>query len=244
MTQTGGRGRAGTIALVGGAEFTPPCARLDRWLLGAAVSPAVTVVPTAAKRHPDMAAATARRHFESLGGAVQEAMIRTRDDALDPAWRERLAAAPIIYLAGGEPPYLASVLEGTPAWDGIRDALAGGAVLAGSSAGAMVLCDTMLRPGSTATEPGLGLLADLVVLPHFSRWRSSLEDVAAVLAPRAGPGGGLGVLGIDECTGVVLQGDGCRVLGPGTATRYRMDGGRLVTTWILGDGESLREGCR
>ncbi|HLI56180.1 MAG TPA: Type 1 glutamine amidotransferase-like domain-containing protein, partial [Actinomycetota bacterium] len=237
------------LALVGGAEWTAPAAGLDAWLLEQSGSTSVTVLPTANRAHPDMAVATARRHFRALGGEVLEAAVLTRSDAEQPWWRELLGTAPFLYLAGGDPGHLAAVLAGTPAWAGIVDALAAGAVVAGSSAGAMVFCSAMLRPGAGATEPGLGLLDRTLVLPHFERWVPRMGEVAAVLAGEAGGAeggeaagpaaagmgsggtgsGGTGaagsqVLGIDECTALVLSspqvagGGSCRVLGAGSVS--------------------------
>src|SRR6266852_5827710 len=151
----------GPLALVGGAEWQPPAAPLDAWLLERSGSRVVTVLPTAAKDHPDMAVATAARYFRTLGGEVEAASVLTRADAEDPLWRDRLASVRFLYIAGGDPRYLYSVLTGTPAWEGMVEAHEAGAAIAGSSAGAMVLCDRMLVPWSRATEPGLGLLHDL-----------------------------------------------------------------------------------
>lgn len=215
---------------MGGAEWTPPARGLDAWLLARAGGAPVTVVPTAAKDHPGMAVATARRHFEALGGAVEAAMVLTRSDAEEPAARPRLAGARFLYLAGGDPGYLARTLRGTPAWEGILDAWRAGAVLAGSSAGAMVLCPTMLRPGSPATEAGLGipdaLLDGLVVLPHFERWPPHLGQVGSALA-----GQPLRVLGVDECSGLVIEGASCRILGAGGVHCFDVAGGGLVEAW-------------
>ncbi len=215
----------GPLALVGGAEWNPPAASLDAWLLERSGSSVVTVLPTAAKDHPDMAVATARRHFKALGGEVEAAPVLSRVDAEDPAWRDRLASARFLYIAGGDPRHLWSVLAGTPAWTGVVEALDAGATVAGSSAGAMVFCDRMLIPGSAATQPGLGLLEDLVVLPHFDRWRDRI--------PQVGPAVGEGrLLGIDEATGLVLEDDGCLVLGAGSVALYRVvAGGAPAEVW-------------
>jgi cyanophycinase len=218
----------GPLALVGGAEWTPPAAGLDAWLLERSASAVVTVVPTAAKDHPEMAVRTARRHFQALGAEVDAAMILTRVDAGDPSAQGRLASAAFVYLAGGDPGHLATVLAGTPAWAGIVDAWRGGAVLAGSSAGAMVLCDRMLRPGGRAPEAGLGLLEGTVVLPHHERWAARLPGVGATL----GADPSLRLLGIDECTALVLEGEYCRVLGAGAVTRYSLAEGAPVPVWV------------
>src|SRR5207247_9439589 len=150
-------------------------------------SSVVTVLPTAAKDHPEMAVATAARYFRSLGGEVRAAEVASRADAEDPRVRDRLAAARFLYLAGGDPRYLHAVLSGTPAWAGVLDALEAGATVAGSSAGAMVLCDRMLIPGSASTQPGLGVVHDLAVLPHSYRWRARLRRGGRPVRGRRGP---------------------------------------------------------
>jgi cyanophycinase len=185
----------------------------------------VTVLPTAAKDHPVAAVATAARYFRSLGGEVRAAPVLTRADAEDPKVRDQLASARFLYIAGGDPGHLHSVLTGTPAWDGVLDALDAGATVAGSSAGAMVLCDRMLIPGSESTQPGLGLLQDLVVVPHFERWRARLPQVADAV-------GNGRILGIDEATGLVLEADGCLVLGAGSVSLLRVnEGGPPSEIW-------------
>ena len=219
----------GAVALVGGAEFMPPATALDAWLLQRCGSNLVTVIPTAARQRPDMAVRTARRHFRGLRGEVAAAMVLTRGDAEDPAIAARLASARFLYITGGDPRYLASVLHASAAWGAILDAVSSGAVLAGSSAGAMVLCARMLVPGSRQTEPGLGLLQDLVVLAHHNRWRHRLSEIAAAV----GSGEGQRLAGIDEGTGLVLDGGVWRVLGTGSVTLYdpRPDGAPPAVLW-------------
>src|SRR5437879_2350553 len=178
----------GVLALVGGAEWQPPAAALDAWLLERSGAPLVTVLPTAAVRAPAMAVDTARGHFAALGAEVEAAAVHTRGDAEDPRWRARLGSARFLYLAGGEPRHLVATLAGTPAWWGVLDALEAGATVAGSSAGAMALCDRMLVPGSAVTDPGLGALADLVVLRPFAAGADRLIPAAPAVAAGRGRG--------------------------------------------------------
>ena len=209
---------SGPIALVGGAEWTAPATPLDAWLLERSGSPVVTVVPTAARQHPDRALASAERYFRPLGGRVEAAPVLTRADAERESVRPGLASASFIYLAGGDPRYLASVLRETPAWQGMLDAVQAGALLAGSSAGAMVLCEQMVVPGSEAAQPGLGLVPGLAVLAHANHWHARLTQITGALPPDAP----LRLLAIDEATGLVVDGGRCRVLGAGSVTLYRL----------------------
>ena len=84
-------------------------------------------------------------------------------------WPRRFAIARFIYLGGGSPLHLRSVLKDSPAWRALVEAWQDGAVVAGSSAGAMVLGDPMVDPRGALTL-GLGLVGHLAVLPHYDTW--------------------------------------------------------------------------
>ncbi|HYD11026.1 MAG TPA: Type 1 glutamine amidotransferase-like domain-containing protein, partial [Acidimicrobiales bacterium] len=136
----------GTLALVGGGEWTDGCT-FDAALLAASGGSEVVVLPTAAAfEQPDKAVATATSWFEALGGTVRGLHVLNRRDALDPSNVDAVRAARFIYLSGGSPLHLRSVIKETPLWEALDDAWHGGAVVAGSSAGAMVLGDPMIDP--------------------------------------------------------------------------------------------------
>lgn len=157
---------SGTIALVGGAEWTDGC-DFDAALLAASGGTEVVVLPTAAAfEQPDKAVANAAAWFEQLGGTARGLHVLNRRDALDPANVEVVRAARFVYLSGGSPLHLRSVIKETPLWDALVDAWNDGAVVAGSSAGAMVLGDPMIDPRGGAFTVGLGMVANLAVLPH------------------------------------------------------------------------------
>jgi cyanophycinase len=164
---------AGVLALVGGGEWTEGC-DFDAELLVASGGTEVVVLPTAAAfENPDRAVATASRWFEPLGATVRNVRVLQHRDALDPANVDAVRDARFIYFAGGSPLHLRSVLKETPLWDAVVDAWERGAVVAGSSAGAMVLCDPMIDPRGGAFTVGLGLVSNLAVLPHAT------DDLAA-----------------------------------------------------------------
>lgn len=214
----------GPIALVGGAEWHPPARPLDEWLLERSGSNKVTILPTAAvpEGRPELAVEFARKYFEGLGAEVEGVMITDRSEALDQRLVEPLASARFIYIAGGEPGYLAGALRDTAAWRAIVDANDRGAVLAGSSAGAMALCDPMLVPRS-GLQPGLGVFEKMIVLPHHDKWKDASISLIESMA-----GDDLRFVGIDECTGLIVEQTKCLVLGPGSVTLYR--GGKISWT--------------
>lgn len=207
---------AGPIALIGGDEFRAGCEPMDREILAAAGAsrPKVLIVPTAAARqNPAKAAANGGSYFEGLGAEAESLMVLESDDADDDGLASRVRWADVVYLTGGDPAHLLNVLRGSRLLDAIKASVAGGAVLAGSSAGAMVLGSWMRYRGA---HPALGLLDGLAVLPHHER--SNPDVVAAELAESPYPGGA--VLGVDAgavCLGVR---DGWKVAGKGSAVLY------------------------
>ena len=204
------------IALVGGDEFRRGCEAMDAAILEAtgARRPRVSVVPTAAAaQNPAKAASNGVSYFSSLGADASAVMALGPDDATDPGLIAPLAQADVVYLTGGDPAHLLRTLRGSLLLSALRDALARGAVVAGSSAGAMVLGSRMRYRGWL---DALGVVGRVTVLPHHER--ADPEIVAAELAEEAPPG--QVVLGIDAMTACFGVGDGWRVLGPGSVTVY------------------------
>lgn len=193
----------GMLALVGGAEWRDGC-DFDRDLLAASGGTEVLVVPTAAAyEHPDRLVDAAARWFADLGATVRELPVHTRPDALDPAHAGPAGEARCIYLAGGSPMHLRSVLKDSPVWEAIVRAWQGGASLAGSSAGAMVLCDPMVDPRGGALTLGLGLVEQVAVIPHHDSWSEDKAKRTLQIAPE-----GLPIAGIDERTALLRASDG------------------------------------
>lgn len=209
----------GLLALIGGAEWRAGC-DFDRDLLEASGGHEVLVLPTAAAyEHPDRAIETAERWFHELGATVRPLRVLTRRDAVDEANAAPIADAAFIYLSGGSPMHLRSVLKDSPVWDALVAAWQGGAVLAGSGSGAMVLCDPMVDPRGGALTLGLGLLEQVAVIPHHDTWSEDKAKRTLRIAPH-----GLPIVGIDARTALLRdpQGD-WRATGAGSVTVY-LDG--------------------
>ena len=96
------------------------------------------------------------------------------------------------------------------------EAWQGGATLAGTSAGAMVLCDPMVDPRGGALTLGLGLLDQLAVIPHHDTWSEDKAKRTLKIAPK-----GLPLAGIDERSALVRAPDGTwSATGAGSVTVY------------------------
>lgn len=207
----------GVLALVGGAEWSTGC-DFDRGLLDASGADEVVVLPTAAAyEHPDRAAATARTWFEGLGAKTAPVMAVDRPGAHDEDHVRAVRGARFVYLSDGSPMHLRSVLMRSPLWDALVAAWHDGAVLAGSGAGAMVLCDPMVDSRGGAFTVGLGLIGQIGLVPRLDTWTEDKLHRTLQLAPV-----GLPVIGVDRRTAVLRDADGAwRAEGVGSVTVWR-----------------------
>jgi cyanophycinase len=223
----------GPLALVGGGAWTAGC-DFDRDLVAAAGSDQVVVLPTAAAyEHPDRAVALASEWFAPLGADVRSVMAVDRAGAHDEANVAAVRGARFIYLADGSPMHLRSVLLHSPLWEALVAAWGDGAVVAGTAAGAMVLCDPMVDPRGGAYTVGLGLVGQLGLVPRADTWSDDKLHRTRQLAPRGVP-----VALVDERTALIrdpVEDAGDR---PQTAT-WRAEGAGKVSVWIDGHESDL-----
>jgi len=209
----------GPLALVGGGEWREGCT-FDRTLLSDAGNPEVLVLPTAAAyEHPDRAVEWAVRYFAGLGATAKGLMLLHRREAEDAEMAAVVRAARFIYLGGGSPMHLRSVLKDSLVWTALVEAWEDGAVLAGSSAGAMVLCDPMVDPRGGAFTLGLGLLPQLAIIPHHDTWSEEKAKRTFSLAPPTLP-----VIGIDEQTAIIRHPD----------ASWTVEGAGKAVVWVGG----------
>jgi cyanophycinase len=231
---------AGAVALVGAGEFLPSMDEIDRGLLATTARrrPRVAVVPTAS--WPDGEASFRRwaamglAHFAALGAEVEAVLVRDRADADDPSFAQAVGEADLVYFSGGKPAHLREALAGSRVWEAARAANERGAILAGCSAGAMVLAARQLRglrrlPLPVRWDDSLGVVPGCAVLPHYERLPEAFVALVAMQAPR-----GLCVVGIDEDTALVGRDRTWQVHGRGRVTvwwgrrRVRHRAGEIV----------------
>ena len=213
----------GDIGLVGGEEFRVGCEEMDREIMRASgQDPArVVIIPTAAVTGPEKAANDGVRHFSSLGGDAERLMVLERDHADDAGLAGSLAGAGVIYFTGGSPDHLLTTLRGSLLWRAILEATDQGAVLAGSSAGAMVLGEMMRRPRLGGWVDALSVTPGLAVLPHHEGSDPAQTSSQLQSQTSSGLTSGLTVLGIDARTGCLGRAGSWRVVGSGRVTVYQ-----------------------
>lgn len=220
----------GPLALVGSGEYLPVMEKVEGMLL-LGRAPRYVQIPTAAapegerslRRWLDLGASQADR----LGVEQVPIVARDRSEADAPELAALVDGAGLVYLSGGNPAFLAKTLRGTRVWDAIVAAWQSGTALAGCSAGAIALTGWVpsMRALDREPDPGLGILPNLRVLPHFDKMLGWVPDLLtrAVLRPPAGTT----VIGIDEETAIV------DVTGGGHSWQVH---GRQQA-WVLSDGK-------
>src|SRR5215218_2490726 len=135
----------GYLLLEGGAEVggrmrEPDLKAIE--LAGGFDAP-VRIIPTAAApdNNHERAGNNGIRWFQNLGAKnVLSVPLLRKIRAGDPKGAQLLREAKLIYMLGGFTHYLEQTLKDSPAWEAVREAYRNGAVVAGSSAGAMVMC--------------------------------------------------------------------------------------------------------
>jgi cyanophycinase len=212
----------GLLLLEGGAEFggrmrDPDLRALE--LAGGFNAP-LRILPTAAApdRNHVRAGGNGVRWFKSLGARdVESAQVIDKAGANDEAIAKSLREAKLIYMLGGFTHYLGQTLKDSLAWKAALEAYRNGAVIAGSSAGAMVMCEFYFDPYEQKIHEGLNLVSNSLVLPHHNTfgktWASSLlKQIPNVT-----------LIGIDEQTGMLNDGENgmWNVYGAGEAVLYR-----------------------
>ncbi len=210
------------FALVGSGEYLPPMESVDRALVSRVPGPPrVVCLPTAAGTEGSARIAywmqLGVEHFTRLGVQVESLPVIDRASADDPTLAQAVTAANFVYLSGGKPEYLHHTLVGTRVWAAIQGVLAQGGLLAGCSAGAMVLGERFF--GFPGWKPGFNFLPGMTIIPHFD------EIPAAMLTPaRLLLGHELLILGIDGNTALVKDGEEYTVLGSGGVTVWGREG--------------------
>lgn len=185
------------------------------------------VIATVASHEPDGYFESYQAAFAGIGVTdLVELYVEERSQSLESPALDALQGAGGVFFSGGDQLRISSQIGDTPIERRLRELHEAGAVIAGTSAGASVMSETMLVKGASAESyrigdlhmaPGLGLIRDLIIDQHFAeRGRYGRLLGAVAHNPRL-----LGV-GIDENTAIVVHGRRFRVIGSGAA--YVVDG--------------------
>ncbi len=213
---------AGYLVAIGGAEDK----EFEMEILGRVLALApddhteVAVIVTASGV-PEEVFPTYEAAFTQLGATAVHALdLRDRNDASDPEHIATIQRCGVIFFSGGDQMRLTNVLGGSPALEAIRQRYQEGAVVAGTSAGAVALPTAIiygdgsvdaLHRGGVQMGAGLGFVEGLLIDSHFlERGRFTRLMEAGATNPEY-----LGV-GLGEDAGVIIHGNRIlEAIGPG-----------------------------
>ena len=214
----------GTVALVGAGEYLEGMLPVDKKLLERVNgTPRVVVLPTASAPDgegvPERWARMGVEHFAELGVSAEPVMLLNRTDAEDAEISSHISASNFIYFSGGKPRFLLETLQGTRSWQAILDVFDAGGIIAGCSAGAMVLGGVVFDfPQIWRTIPALGLVPGIAIIPHF-------DELPALMVGTITRGKRKStIVGIDGTTALVGSDHQWIVHGRGSVTVFAKNG--------------------
>lgn len=211
---------SGAIALVGSGEYSVQMQELETELLHRAISRGkrntFIQIPTASSHEGDSSREKwkrlGREQSDRIGSECIYLPIHEREDAFNPEFVDAIESAGLIYFSGGDPHRVAEIYRDSPVWQKIIEEWRTGTSLAGCSAGAMAFGGSIMGIRRNHHSPGLALLPDIEVIPHYDKMLGWLPDRVAAFVARSVTSGTL--LGIDENTALVYT-DAWRKYGRG-----------------------------
>jgi cyanophycinase len=165
------------------------------------------------------------RVFRSLGVRhVHHLQVGSRGEASTLRPMQVLEDADAVFFTGGDQLKITSLIGDTPVYSRIFEILLDGGTLAGTSAGASVMSETMLVGGGQGRShriednlrlaPGFGFAKDMVIDQHFAE-RGRVSRLLGVVAQNPRIVG----IGIDENTAIELHSNHrFQVIGEGGVT--------------------------
>ena len=185
------------------------------------------VLATVASHQPEGYFEEYQKALADLGvGELVELYVEDRAEAHSAEKLAVLDDAAGVFFSGGDQLRITSQIGHTAIEEKVRRIWERGGVIAGTSAGASVMSDTMLVRGSSAEThrigglhmaPGLAFIRNVIIDQHFAE-RGRFGRLIGAVAHNPGVLG----IGIDEDTAAVVEGDRFRVIGAGAV--YIVDG--------------------
>lgn len=222
----------GSLLIVGGHEDKEGEKIILRAFVKKVGKSGKAVVATLASEQPKQMFEDYEKALRSLGMRhIRHLSIESREEAMSPSKLRVLADAEAVYFTGGDQLKITSQLGDTPIYTRVCEIFAAGGLIAGSSAGASIMSETMMVSGDGDANykigsllklaPGLGLLRNVLVDQHFSQ-RGRIGRLLGAIAqnPRM-----LGI-GLDEDSAILVQRGRFQVLGSNAV--HVIDGSKVT----------------
>lgn len=225
----------GHLVAIGGAEDkTSELEVLSRVVSLAPRNNKKVLIIATASGVPNEVVPAYRAAFERLGASEVESLdVRDRRQAGDPENVRRVKRCGIVFFTGGDQLRLTHVFGGSPVLEAIRERYHAGAVVAGTSAGAVALSATMiyngaatdaLHKGAVNMTTGFGFVEGVIIDSHFlERGRfTRLMEVGATNPEYLG-------VGLGEDAGIIVHPNRLlEAVGPGHV--IILDSSQLATS--------------
>ena len=222
----------GSLLIIGGHEEKEGDKTILRLLAKKVGKAGKIVVATIASGQPQASFDDYERVFRGLGVRhVHHLTVESREEALVESTASVLRDADAVFFTGGDQLKITSQVGDTPIFTRVHEIYEAGGIIAGTSAGASVMTETMIVAGAgdeshrigsyLRLAPGFGLLPGVIVDQHFAE-RGRIGRLLGAVAqnPRI-----LG-LGIDEDSAILVQRGRFQVVGSGAV--YVVDGSKVT----------------
>lgn len=189
------------------------------------------IIATIATEYPEKSYQNYKNVFSDLGiKNIDKLDISTREDAFNMKNVELINNSNLLFFTGGDQLRITSMIGGSPVYAAVKELCDNGGLIAGTSAGASVMSDTMIVQGeddesphkcTLKMSPGLGLVNNIIIDQHFAQ-RGRIGRLLTAIAQNPEVLG----IGIDEDTAIVVSDKGtAEVIGSGAV--YFIDGSSI-----------------
>lgn len=224
---------SGNLIIIGGAEDKDGDREILRKLTDYLDKENGTLlIATIATENPEKSYSKYNSVFSKLGVKnIKSLDVNSRREAFDIENTKLVKEADLLFFTGGDQLRITSILGGTPIYDALKELCNSGGLIAGTSAGASVMSDTMIVTGeddesprkcTLKMSPGLGLVRNIIIDQHFAQ-RGRIGRLLTGIAQNPEVLG----IGIDEDTAIIVSDKGiAEVVGSGAV--YFIDGSSIV----------------
>lgn len=206
------------MLLIAGGGMLPAAVRGEFWKLAGGPTSRIVVIP-ASQMAPDELKINEERWDEFDTASVTTLAAESRGQADNPEFSRCLESATGVWLGGGRQTWLTGLYRGTVVHQRLRELLARGGIIGGTSAGAAVMSDIMIAGGrrDPIEGRGFGFVSDVIIDQHFMK-RNRMRRLSRLLEKHPDSIG----LGIDERTALIVQLKGRKlsVVGDSYVTAY------------------------
>jgi cyanophycinase len=235
----------GRLVIIGGAEDREgESVILKEFVKLAGDKKARIVVITAATNHPEESGAEMTKVFKRLGvEKIDVVDVSSRADAFVEKSIERIKQATGLYFTGGDQLNITSLIGGSEMQKAIFEVYEKGCIIAGTSAGAAMMSNSMIMSGSGEQNPqfgkvdlapGMDFVRGSIIDTHFSqRGRHGRLLAAVAHHPQE-----LGI-GIDEDTAMIVHKNEFYVKGSGAVTLFDSSSMSYSNTPYVKKGDGL-----